>query len=134
MSNNDFSDQGNKTVLKPRPGSRRPGHRPSREEPRQVSPQLPPRVVRRPAPVQVDHSPRRGLEGRKNVLVSLATPLVTLASSLRNSVSHSDVDSLRQRLVQSLSDFSNSLLQSGYTQETVADSSMRYVPCWMKVY
>ena len=46
-----------------------------------------------------------------------------MATSLRNSVSHNDVESLQQRLVQSIHDFKNDLLHTGYLQETVADSS-----------
>ncbi|MCF6252533.1 MAG: type IVB secretion system protein IcmH/DotU [Methylococcaceae bacterium] len=128
MSDNDFFDQQNSsTVLKPRPGSRQPGRRPGRVENPPPTPQSPPpqRVVRRPIPTPPpsDDFSQTISEGRKNILVSIATPLVTLASSLRNSVSHADVDSLRERLVQSLNDFSNDLLHSGYMQETVADSS-----------
>ena len=124
MSDNDFSDQNDKTVLKPRPGSRQPKSRERRDGlQQQTSQSLPPRSVRQPLPRQSNASPNARLEGRKNRLLLLATPLITLASSLRNSVGHNDVESLRERLIQSISDFTNGLLQSGYIQETVADSS-----------
>ncbi|MCK5870417.1 MAG: type IVB secretion system protein IcmH/DotU, partial [Methyloprofundus sp.] len=124
MNNNDFSDQSDKTVLKPRPGSRQPKSRGRHDGLQQQMPQpLPPRSVRQPSPRQSNAPSRTGLEGRKNKLLLLATPLITLASSLRNSVNHNDVESLRERLIQSISDLSNGLLQSGYIQETVADSS-----------
>lgn len=133
MSDNDpFDQQNSSTVLKPRPGSRRPGNRSGRGAPPPPvqTPQSPPpprvpprRVVSRPAPIQVEESDEQISEGRKNSLVSLATPLISLAASLRSSVSHSDVDNLRARLAQSLHDFTNDLLHTGYMQETVADSS-----------
>lgn len=128
MSDKDrFDQQENHTVLKPRPGSRRPG--PQRGNETQISqPQPAPvarRVVRRAVamPQSFDETPLPISESSKNVLVALATPLLTLASNLRNSVSHHDVDGLRQRLVQSFNQLRNDLLQSGYMQDTVADSS-----------
>lgn len=136
MSDNDpFDQQSSSTVLKPRPGSRRPGSRPGRglnPTPAQSSQSPPPRVpppprrpVTRPSQVQFQNEePIEPVsEGRINSLVSIATPLISLAASLRSSVSHNDVDSLHQRLAQSLHDFTNDLLQTGYMQETVADSS-----------
>jgi len=130
MSDKDlFDQQDNHTVLKPRPGSRRPGpginNATQAPSPQQQPPQGTRRVVRRAVtmPQSFDDSQLSITDSKKNVLVSLATPLLTLASNLRNSVSHQDIDGLRERLAQSFNQLNSDLLHSGYMQETVAESS-----------
>jgi len=128
MSDNDQ----NKTIIKPRPGGRRPINRVRRGAGQQRPVQPPPMaqasaqfVQPTPRPVQPSllESSLPIMEGQKNRLVILATPLLSLASSLRNSVNHPDAEALRARLGQSITDFSQNLLQLGYLQETVADAS-----------
>ncbi len=131
MSDNDLFEQNNSTVLKPRPGSRRGRPKTSNDSP-PVTPRpvVQQRVVRRPIPMQPPPTPRYEEEmpqkissGRQNLLLSIASPLLSLASNLSSSASHNDIDSLRERLVQSIHDFTNDLIQAGYLQETVKDSS-----------
>lgn len=101
----------NKTIIRPRPGGRRPA-------PSQPAPPPP----REPVPVNIG-LPDAGL----NPLLATAAPLLTVATQLRNTASHQDSGGLRSRLVEEVKRFETKARGKGITPE--ATMTARYVLC-----
>lgn len=124
MSDNDlFRQKNNHTILKPRPGGRRARINPVDETRVQSKAE----VIQRSMPANPVQQYKDEIQvlskAGQNSLLLTATPLLSLASSLGQSVSHNDIDGLREKLSQYCRDFTADLLLAGYRQETVADSS-----------
>jgi type VI secretion system protein ImpK len=116
-----------RTIIRPMPG--RQGA-PTQAEPRQVSREA-------VSPVQPRQAAFSGVStagsfdamlGRSiNPLVDAASGLLVLATQLRNTTSHADVEGLRNFAVQSMKKFEVAANDGGYAKETVL--SARYVLC-----
>lgn len=118
MSNDDTffgGGKSNPTVLRPTPGGRRNSQQ-----------SAPPRV-----PGDPSHGMPRDLAAVQssdlNPLLSAATPLLTLATELRNTAVHSNPDSLFNHISQEISNFEAAARSGGGSPEGVLAS--RYVLC-----
>ena len=106
----DPSD-ANKTIIRPRPGGKRA-----------PTPTAPPPPPRESAPITIG-LPNAGL----NPLLTAAAPLLTVVTQLRNTLSHHDIDGLRNRLVEEVKQFETNARGEGISPE--ASMTARYVLC-----
>ncbi len=105
-------DSGERTIIRPVPGGRRPGQ----GEP------SPPRPV--PAPPEETVVPSGvGL----NPLEAAAAPLLSLVMRLKNTSSHPDPERLRQRMIEEMKAFTANAREAGIDEKTVFRA--RYVLC-----
>jgi type VI secretion system protein ImpK len=105
-------DTGERTIIRPAPGGRRPG---------QGAPP-PPRPT--PAPPEEAVAPSGvGL----NPLEAAAAPLLGLVMRLKNTPSHPDPERLRQRMIEEVKTFTASAREAGIDEKTVFRA--RYVLC-----
>ncbi len=105
-------DSGERTIIRPVPGGRRPGQ----GEP------SPPRPV--PAPPEETVVPSGvGL----NPLEAAAAPLLSLVMRLKNTPSHPDPERLRQRMIEEMKAFTANAREAGIDEKTVFRA--RYVLC-----
>ena len=105
-------DSGERTIIRPVPGGRRPGQ----GEP------TPPRPV--PAPPEETVVPSGvGL----NPLEAAAAPLLSLVMRLKNTPSHPDPERLRQRMIEEMKAFTANAREAGIDEKTVFRA--RYVLC-----
>jgi len=131
------SDDGDKTIIKPRPGKRRPQSenkpslRPAAPVPRKPAPTAAPRSV------DSDRTNLRGSAPSRNAaplarsglnpLLAAASPLLALVPQLRNSVNSPDISALRRYILQEIKNFETGAADAGVKRETV--SSSRYILC-----
>ncbi len=108
-----FFDSGgaDKTIIRPRPGGKRP-----------PGPAAPPPPPQQPGPAAA-RLPDAGL----NPLLSAAAPLLTVVTQLRNTLSHRDIEGLRNRLLEEVRRFETNARAKGVTPE--ATLTARYVLC-----
>lgn len=105
-------DSGERTIIRPVPGGRRPGQ----GEP------TPPRPA--PAPPEETVVPSGvGL----NPLEAAAAPLLSLVMRLKNTPSHPDPERLRQRMIEEMKAFTANAREAGIDEKTVFRA--RYVLC-----
>lgn len=128
FSNDDF---GNGTMIIPLPGGRGAPAQPSSPD----AP-TPPQTSRMRNPSGQSFAPQAGghstasvkiLGSGLNSLVDAATPLLNLASQLRNTVTQDNVLGLRDELIQQLRLFEDKARTVGSSQETVLTA--RYLLC-----
>jgi type VI secretion system protein ImpK len=111
-------EDSDRTVIRPMPGGRRMGRAPPQDTP-------PPQ---RPRPG--DATPPASLPSlgsSVNPLVRCASSLLVVAGQLRNSVSHSDPEGLRQQLVNKVREFESCARSEGIPDATVLPA--RYLLC-----
>ncbi len=154
----DFPDDndGDKTMLKPRPGGRRgatgptPPVPPSAAPPPaggqqpppayqapppagQVPPQAPPPAMQQPPPVQAAPQPAAvpsldSLRGAgSSALATAAAPLLMLMSQVRGVPSHADVNGLHQQVIARMQKFEADATAAGVSPEHIL--SARYALC-----
>ena len=105
-------DSGERTIIRPVPGGRRPGQ----GEPSPPSPA--------PAPPEETVVPSGvGL----NPLEAAAAPLLSLVMRLKNTPSHPDPERLRQRMIEEMKAFTANAREAGIDEKTVFRA--RYVLC-----
>ncbi|HOW74405.1 MAG TPA: type IVB secretion system protein IcmH/DotU [Candidatus Competibacteraceae bacterium] len=108
-------DEGDRTIIRPVPGGRRPGS--TAESPPPPSP--------RPAP-SPDSTPISHGVGL-NPLEAAAEPLLSLIMRLKNTSSHPDPEQLRQRMIEEIKTFTTNARNTGLHEKTVFRA--RYVLC-----
>jgi type VI secretion system protein ImpK len=109
MSDNPFSepDEGDRTVIRPSPGGRRPA---AASPPGLSSDDAPPAPPRAAAPVG------EGIEGvamAVNPLIAAAAPLLQLLARLRNTLNQPDPADLRERAVRAMRSFEQQVRDAG---------------------
>jgi len=117
-------DDGDKTVILPSPGGRGAGRKPSPQAPMQPPIQAPSNNT---APIGGGIDQGLKVDQGLNGLVSGAATLIALLGKLRQTVSHSQINSLYQELVAELSQFERVVMQDNYSSEIVMTT--RYVLC-----
>lgn len=118
-----FGGDGDKTILKPMPGGRRPGGDGA------GGPPEPPRPVVRP-PSSGDAAPLDPVAiggAGENPLVGAAGSLFAMVYQLRTSVSHADPQSLQTHIAQEITTFEAKARQQGEPPESVL--AARYAIC-----
>jgi type VI secretion system protein ImpK len=111
------ADDDGKTVILPNPGGRSsPVHSPPVSNSPPVQPSAP----------AVDLQLLTG-KTSANTLLSLASPLLSLSSRLRVTVSYAGIEQLKQSLLKEVSEFESRALQFGLLPEQVKSAS--YVLC-----
>ncbi len=105
-------DSGERTIIRPVPGGRRPG---------QGEPSPP-----RPAPVPPEETVVPSGVGL-NPLEAAAAPLLSLVMRLKNTPSHPDPERLRQRMIEEMKAFTANAREAGIDEKTVFRA--RYVLC-----
>ena len=122
-----FGGDGDKTILKPMPGGRRPGGEATAGGP----PASPPRqAVPTPPPSPGSGAPLDPVAiggGGENPLVGAAGPLFAMVYQLRTSVSHADPQSLQAHVAQEITTFEAKARQQGEPPEAVL--AARYAIC-----
>ncbi len=109
------SDEGERTLIRPAPGGRRPGPAPA-PAPRPSG--LPPAETSAPVvPAGVGLNP----------LEAAAAPLLSLITRLKNTSSHPDPEQLRQRMIEEMKAFTANARNQGVHEKTVFRA--RYVLC-----
>ncbi len=103
MSDNPFSepDDGERTVIRPTPGGRRPARLPYRRRAAVASRR---RRRSRPPPLRPATAPK-AMAMALNPLVAAAAPLLQLLARLRNTVNQPDPGDLRERAVRAMRAF-----------------------------
>ncbi len=120
MSNGNPYDQGGKTVLRPQPGGKR-GVPVQSGNGSGYAQQQPPQM---PKDFSQQFTQQRRVSSRNTNIISLnATELLTLASSLKNSVNHNNLNALRQHIAVTVKKFTGALLQQGFMPDIVQDAS-----------
>ncbi len=116
---NSFDPQG-RTILRPRPGAKRPEVGGTNDvENHYTSAALSDNLQQaRLGEVFQVSAPRGG-----NRILYHATELLALASKLSLSPSHQDIEQLKQHLTRAVKNFSTALLQQGYLPDIVQDAS-----------
>lgn len=121
------ADQGDRTMMIPRPGGRAP------QQPQQpIAPQpavAPPTQAFTPPPAsaQVPPPPPLRLENGLNPLVTAAATLLTVLAKLRNALEHPDVAGLHRQLVAELRQFEQTAKSAGVRPEIAITA--RYQLC-----
>lgn len=105
-------DSGERTIIRPVPGGRRPG---------QGEPSPP-----RPAPAPPEETVVPSGVGL-NPLEAAAAPLLSLVMRLKNTPSHPDPERLRQRMIEEMKAFTANAREAGIDEKTVFRA--RYVLC-----
>ena len=117
MSSHDpFGGDGDRTILKPTPGGRRPGGERLTEPASESA-----------APSMASADPIAITASGPNPLVSAAAPLFALVAQLRSSVSHPDPVSLQAHVAQEITAFEAKARQLGEAPENVL--AARYATC-----
>lgn len=131
MSSDDpFSDDVNRTVTRPIPGGLRGGAAtPQPGSRRSSSPQSTPRSQRQHTPTNQHYSePNTVVFGLGlNPLVEAASPIINIATQLRNEVSHGDVSSLREHLIRQIRLFEDRAKTKNCAQNELLTA--RYLLC-----
>jgi len=112
MNPNDPSgpfDDGDRTIIRPMPGGRRPAAAPPAAETPPFSPP-PPSPAYRP----VTSAELPAAEFKENPVVAAALSLISLAGRLRQTAMYPAVDALRQLATSEVTLFENRLLQAGF--------------------
>ncbi|MCJ7558218.1 MAG: type IVB secretion system protein IcmH/DotU [Gammaproteobacteria bacterium] len=142
-NNDDFPEDGDKTMLRPRPGGRRPGapgappapggmpaqpmgnqapppsYQPQQDQPGQQA---------RPAPRPVAVPTLDSLKGAgTSPLATAAAPLLVLVSQLRGVPSHADVNGLHSQVIARVQKFEADAAAAGVATEHLA--AARYAMC-----
>ena len=112
---NADGDEGDRTIIRPAPGGRRPG--PS------APPAPPPRPLDRPPSETAAAIAGVGL----NPLEAAAAPLLGLIMRLKNTASHPDPERLRLRMIEEIKGFTANARDRGLPEKTVFRA--RYVLC-----
>ncbi|MDA8363272.1 MAG: type IVB secretion system protein IcmH/DotU [Gammaproteobacteria bacterium] len=123
-------DEADRTVIRPRPGGRRPPEEPapaSASQPVSASPAPQPQPGYQTYSVSASPGDFQGLHVGMGPLVSAATSLLTLAPQLRSSTRTPNVSGLRDYLTQEIRVFEQKARQSGASEETTLAG--RYVLC-----
>ena len=119
MSQSNIPNDGDKTIIIPRPGGR---DATTASAPAFGAAQQP---QARPA-TAAKHNTPLGHTGC-NPLISAASPLLALVSQLRNSLSHNDVSQLRSNVLNELEAFKTHAEQHGLSRDAIF--SARYILC-----
>jgi type VI secretion system protein ImpK len=111
MSDNPFSepDDGDRTIIRPVPGGRRP-----------AAPLPPEPADTTPPPTTAAATAADGIEGvamALGPLVAAAAPLLQLLARLRNTVNQPDPGDLRERAVRAMNDFQQRARHAGVADE-----------------
>jgi len=148
-NNDDFPEDGDKTMLRPRPGGRRPGApgappgpggSPPAQQPmgNQAAPSMSPPSYQpqpgqpaqqaRPAPRPVAVPTLDSLKGAgTSALATAAAPLLVLVSQLRGVPSHADVNGLHSQVIARVQKFEADAAAAGVATEHLA--AARYAMC-----
>lgn len=145
-NNDDFPEDGDKTMLRPRPGGRRPGAPGAPPAPGGMPPQqsmgnqAPPSMSppsyqpaqpvqqARPAPRPVAVPTLDSLKGAgTSALATAAAPLLVLVSQLRGLPSHADVNGLHSQVIARVQKFEADAAAAGVATEHLA--AARYAMC-----
>ena len=133
MSSDDpFSDDDDRTVLRPSPGGRKmvddvPPQSTSIPTPKPNSPQSSPRAQAAKNSSSIRADPTDFLGSSINPLVDSASSILVLAPRLRQTVSQHDVDFLRRELVNQIKSFESAAQKGDYSSEVVLTG--RYLLC-----
>lgn len=123
MSTHDpFGGDGDRTIIKPMPGGRRPG--PAPETPR---PAAPPAAAQMGATAGANFEQVALTAVGANPLLACAAPLLSMIPQLRSSVSHADPAGLQAHVAQEIGTFEARARQAGEAPETILVA--RYVLC-----
>ena len=130
---------GDRTVIRPKPGGRGIGGQPA-QPPTPQQPQQPPPAQQSPLQQPVPQQPAYVPPGRMdteaayfritqglNPLVNAASTLIAVFEKTRHAMSHADVGGLHQRLVNEIKSFEMRAREQGIKPEIVL--SARYVLC-----
>ena len=142
-NNDDFPEDGDKTMLRPRPGGRRPGApgappapagmpaQPAmgnQAPPAMQQPSYQPAQQARPAPQPVAVPTLDSLKGAgTSALATAAAPLLVLVSQLRGVPSHADVNGLHSQVIARVQKFEADAAAAGVATEHLA--AARYAMC-----
>ena len=131
--NDDFEDESDKTMLRPRPGGRRPAGpaTPAAPQPAAIPPAPAPQMQAPAPPPPAAPIAVPSLDSIRgvgsNALSTAAAPLLMLLSQVRGLPSHSDVNGLHQQVIGLVQKFEADAIAAGVSTEHVA--SARYALC-----